>query len=41
MRIKYKNKGPTPSPNSFIVYADGDVVITKPQGDISMGIYGN
>ena len=27
--------------NSFIVYANGDVVITKPQGDISMGIYGN
>ena len=25
--------------NSFIVYADGDIVITKPQGDISMGIY--
>jgi hypothetical protein len=25
--------------NSFVVYADGDIVITKPQGDISMGIY--
>ncbi len=25
--------------NSFIIYADGDIVITKPQGDISMGIY--
>lgn len=25
--------------NSFIVYADGDIVITKPQGDISMGAY--
>jgi hypothetical protein len=29
----------TPRKNSFIVYADGDIVITKPQGDISMGIY--
>lgn len=27
--------------NSFIVHADGDIVITKPQGDISMGIYGD
>lgn len=27
--------------NSLVVYADGDIVITKPQGDISMGIYGN
>jgi len=25
--------------NSFVVYADGDIVIAKPQGDISMGIY--
>jgi hypothetical protein len=25
--------------NSFVVYADGDIIITKPQGDISMGIY--
>jgi len=25
--------------NSFVVYADGDIVIDKPQGDISMGIY--
>ena len=25
--------------NAFVVYADGDIVITKPQGDISMGIY--
>lgn len=29
----------TPRQNSFIVYADGDIVITKPQGDISMGVY--
>ncbi len=25
--------------NSIIVYADGDILITRPQGNISMGIY--
>lgn len=25
--------------NSFVIYADGDIVISKPQGDISMGAY--
>lgn len=25
--------------NSLVVYADGDIVISKPQGDVSMGIY--
>lgn len=27
--------------NALVVYEDGDVIITKRQGDISMGIYGN
>jgi len=27
--------------NAFVVYQDGDVIVTKRQGDVSMGIYGN